>query len=183
MWMVKAITALGWIACYEGDWQEAEDRATEAICESEAFNEERQIAHSFTCRGWARLRLGRVEEASADFQRAAEILLRLEMTNRAQEPLAGLAQTAFQRGDLAAACAQAVDIAHHLLSHSLDRTVDTFLAIHTCHAILCAGGHPLADEVRELGQSHLRYRAAQIEPEYLDDFWAMPGHREMLGDG
>jgi len=54
LWMVKAITALGWIAFYGGDWQGAEERATEAIIESEAFSEERQIAHACTLRGWAR---------------------------------------------------------------------------------------------------------------------------------
>ncbi|RME56661.1 MAG: hypothetical protein D6790_14415, partial [Caldilineae bacterium] len=39
LWMVKAITALGWIAFYSGDWREAEARATESIAESEAFSE------------------------------------------------------------------------------------------------------------------------------------------------
>jgi DNA-binding SARP family transcriptional activator len=176
LWAVKAITALGWIAFYEGRWLEAEERASHGIAESEAFNEERQIAHSLTCRGWARLRLDRVDEAIPDFQRSAAILLRLEMENRAQEPLAGLAQAAWQMGDLAAAHAQALPIAHHLLTHPLDRTVDTFLAIHNCHAILRAAGDPLANEVSALAQAHLQYRAAHIEAEHLDGFWAMPGH-------
>ena len=176
MWMVKAIAALGWIAFYGGDWQEAEARATEAIVESEVFNEERQTAHSCTLRGWARLRLDRVDEAIPDFQRSAAILQRLEMENRAQEPLAGLAQAAWQMGDLAAAHAQAIPIALHLLTHPLDRTVDTFLAIHTCHAILRATGDPLSDRMSTLAQAHLQYRAAHIEAEHLDSFWAMPGH-------
>jgi len=176
LWKVKAITALGWIAFYEGKWQEAEERASEGIAESESFNEERQVAHSLTCRGWARLRLDRVAEAIPDFQRSAEILLRLEMANRAQEPLAGLAQAAWQVGDLQAAHAQSLPIARHLLVHPLDRTADTFLAIHTCHAILRATGDPLADEVSALAQAHLQYRAGQIEPEHLDGFWAMAGH-------
>ncbi|MBI3957268.1 MAG: hypothetical protein HY328_00565, partial [Chloroflexi bacterium] len=176
LWMVKTITALGWIAFYEGNWQEAEARASEGIVGSEAFGEERQIAHSLTCRGYARLRLGREWEAIPDFQRSAEILLRLEMDNRAQEPLAGLAQAAFQSGDLTGACAQAAGVAQHLLAHPLDRTVDTFLALHTCHTILRAANNPLAAEVRTLAQAHLRYRAGQIEPDYLDGFWAMPGH-------
>lgn len=179
LWTVRAITALGWIAFYEGDWVEAEARATEAIAESEAFNEERQIAHSCTLRGWARLRLGRVDEAIPDFQRSAEILLRLEMENRAQEPLAGLAQAALQKGDLPAASAQAIPIAQHLLAHPLDRTADTFLAIQTCHAILRGAGDPLAAAVQELALSHLRQRAGQIDPAHLDGFWAMPGHREL----
>jgi DNA-binding SARP family transcriptional activator len=176
MWVVKAITALGWIAFYEGAWGEAERQASEGITESEAFNEERQIAHSCTLRGWARLKLGRMEEAIPDFERSAEILLRLEMENRAQEPLAGLAQAAYQRGDLSAAHAQAAAIAAHLLSHPLDRTTDTFLAIHTCHAILCAAGDPLAGAVKALAQAHLQYRADNIEPEHLDGFWAVLGH-------
>jgi len=176
LWMVKAITALGWIAFYEGNWQEAERRASEAIAESETFGEERQIAHSLTCRGWARLRLGRVDDAIPDFQRSAEILLRLEMENRAQEPLAGLAQAALQRGDLAAACNQATAVAQHLITHPLDRTTDIFLAIHTCHAILATTGEPLAAEVKALAQTHLQHRAGQIEQEHLDAFWAMPGH-------
>jgi tetratricopeptide (TPR) repeat protein len=180
LWMVKAITALGWIAFYEGEWQGAEEQATEAIAESETFGEERQIAHSLTCRGWARLRLDRLEDAIPDFQRSAEILLRLEMENRAQEPLAGLAQAAFQRGDLAEACVQAIPIAQHLLTHPLDRTEDTFLAIHICHAILCAAGDPLAAGVKALVQAHLQHRSGQIDPDYLDDFWAMLGHQEII---
>ena len=182
MWQVKAIAALGWIAFYTGGWREAEERATEAIAQSEAFSEERQIAHSCTLRGWARLKLGRVEEASPDFQRSVEILQRLEMANRAQEPLAGLAEAACLRGDVAGAYAQARPIARHLLSHPLDRTNDTFLAIHTTHAILRAAGDPLAEEVRSLAQAHLEYRAANIEPAHLDAFWAMPGHRALLAD-
>lgn len=180
LWIVKAITALGWIAFYEGDWQEAEVRATDSIVESESFNEERQIAHSCTLRGWARLKQGQVDAAIPDFQRSAEILQRLEMANRAQEPLVGLAEAACLRGDVTAARAQARAIASHLLGHPLDRTTDTFLAIHTAHAILRAGGDPLADDVRGLAQAHLEYRAAQIEPEFLEGFWAMPGHKEML---
>ena len=182
LWMVKAITALGWIAFYKDDWAEAERRASEGITESEAFNEERQIAHSLTLRGWARLKQGRVEEAIPDFQRSAEILLRLEMTNRAQEPLAGLAQAAWQNGDLLAAHSQATPVAAHLLSHPLDRTTDTFLAIHTVHAILAAAGDSLAGDVQALAQVHLQYRADNLEPAYLDGFWAMPAHKEMLGD-
>ena len=182
LWMVKSITALGWIAFYEENWREAEERATEAIAESEAFNEERQIAHSCTLRGWARLRLGQVDEAIPDFQRSAEILLRLEMANRAQEPLAGLAQAAWQNGDLLAAHSLAAPVAAHLLSHPLDRTTDTFLAIHTVHAILTAASDPLAEEVKAQAQAHLQYRAANIDPEHLDDFWAMPGHKEMLDE-
>ena len=182
LWMIRSITALGWIAFYEGNWREAEERATEAIAESETFHEERQIAHSCTLRGWARLRMNRVDAAIPDFQRSAEILLRLEMTNRAQEPLAGLAEGACLRGDVAGAYAEALPVAVHLLSHPLDRTEDTFLAIHTCHAILRAAGDPLAQEVRALAQAHLRYRASHIEPEHLETFWAMPGHKEMLAD-
>ncbi|MGB5052309.1 MAG: hypothetical protein WBO46_25390, partial [Caldilineaceae bacterium] len=176
LWIVKAITALGWIAFHEGNWQEAQARATEAIAESETFNEDRQIAHACTLRGWARLKLGQVDAAIPDFQHSAEILLRLEMENRAQEPLAGLAQAALQSGDLPAAHAQARPIARHLLSHPLDRTTDTFLALHTVHAILCAAGDPLADDVRGLAQAHLAYRADNIDPAYRDAFWAMPGH-------
>jgi DNA-binding SARP family transcriptional activator len=183
MWMVKAITALGWIAFCEGGWQAAEARATEAIAESAAFNEERQVAHSCTLRGWARLKLNRADAAIPDFQRSAEILLRLEMENRAQEPLAGLAQAAWQNGDLSAAHSQAAAVARHLLSHPLDRTTDTFLAIHTCHAILCAAGDPLAEEVCGLALAHLEYRASHIEPEHLDGFWAMPGHKEFGPSG
>jgi DNA-binding SARP family transcriptional activator len=176
LWMVKAITALGWIAFYEGMWQEAEEWATQGIAESEAFNEERQVAHSCTCRGWARLRQGRVHGAIADFQRSAQILLQMEMVNRAQEPLAGLAQAAWQMGDLQSAHTQTVPIAGRLLTHPLDRTEDTFLAIHTCHAILAAAGDPLAADVHALAQEHLHYRAANIEPAYRVRFWAMPGH-------
>ena len=180
LWAVKSITALGWIAFYEGKWQAAADRATQSITESETFNEERQIAHSCTLRGWARLKQDRAEEAIPDFQRSAEILQRLEMANRAQEPLAGLAQAAWQNGDLPAAQSQALPIARHLLSHPLDRTTDTFLAIHTIHAILRAGRDPLAEEVQALAQAHLEYRAANIEPEHLDAFWAMPGHKAIV---
>ncbi len=182
LWMVKAITALGWIAFHEGKWQQAEERATEAIAESGSFNEERQIAHSCTLRGWARLRLGQLDAAIPDFERSAEILERLEMVNRAQEPLAGLAAAACLRGEVTGAHAQALPIAGHLLSHPLDRTTDTFLAIQTVHAILRAGGDPLAEEMRSLAQAHLQYRAANIEPEHLDAFWAMPGQREMLDE-
>jgi len=180
LWAVKAITALGWIGFFESRWKEAEARATEAIAGSESFSEERQIAHASTLRGWARLRLGRVDAALPDFQRSAEILLRLEMTNRAQEPLAGLAEAACLRGDVTEAHAQALPIARHLLSHSLDRTTDTFLAIHTSHAILRAGPDPLAEEVQALAQAHLQYRAANIEPEHLGGFWTMPGHKAIV---
>ena len=180
LWMVKAITALGWIAFYSGDWEEAERRASEGIIESQAFGEDRQIAHSLTCRGWARLRQGRIDGAIPDFQRSAELLQSLKMANRAQEALAGLAQAAFQNGVLPAAQSQSAAVAQHLLTHPLDRTVDAFLAIHTCHAILRAAGHPLAGDVKALALAHLHHRAATIEPEFLDGFWAMPGHQEML---
>ncbi|MBX2999221.1 MAG: AAA family ATPase [Caldilineaceae bacterium] len=176
----RVATTSGWIAFYGGDWQQAKVYAAEGVMKSGRFDDSRFTAHALTCRGWAHLRLSQVEEAIPDFQRSAEILLRLEMKNRAQEPLAGLAQAAFQKGDLAAAHAQALPIAHHLLSHPLDRTADTFLAIHIVHAILRAADDPLAEDVRGLGQAHLHYRAANIESEYLDDFWAMPGHEEMM---
>ena len=119
--------------------------------------------------------------AIPDFRRSVEILQRLEMENRAQEPLTGLAQAACLRGELTEAVRQAIPITRHLLSHPLDRTVDSFLAIHTYYAILRAAGDPLAGDVRGLAQAHLQHRAAHMDPAHRDAFWAMPGHWEMMG--
>jgi class 3 adenylate cyclase/tetratricopeptide (TPR) repeat protein len=139
-------------------------------------------ARALTQLGYALIEQGALDEATTRFRQSLALFRRLGAHNLAMEPLAGLARTAFARGDSAAALEHTDELLSYLALITLDGAEEPFRVYLTCYEILSAAADPRAEGVRDRAARLLITRAERIhDPQARRQFLEeIPIHRALL---
>ena len=130
-------------------------------------------AFVFTAEGHTHFALGQLPEAEDCFGKALQLRLALQQAQQAMEPLAGLAEVALTRGEVAAALAYAERMLPVVRSPWFAAAVEFFRVYWACYKALDASDDARASELLTDAYQRLMARAAQIEDDtmragYLD---------------
>lgn len=139
---------------------------------------------ALTVKGHGMLALGRLDEATAVYERLLVLRRQWGEGARTNDALAGLAAVACQRGDMPAALGHVAPILEFLGHKDLGGAEDPAFIYQTCVHILQAAGDGRAYLVREQARVFLYGRAASLhDPADRQRFLtAVPSHRALLGD-
>jgi len=135
--------------------------------------------------GSALVGVGELDEATEALEQALDLWQELGLTDRAVEPLAGLAQIALRRGDLALAQTYVDPMVGYLADPAALYDVWEPLGVYlTCVQVLRACEDPRAKEVLRQGYNELQTRADTIDDEglrwsYLENVTV---HREIVAE-
>jgi tetratricopeptide (TPR) repeat protein len=180
-WLTKSASELGLLHHFLGEQEAALEVLTRGLKLAEELGDRRQIGYALTRLGHTLTALGRLDEATAAYQKAFELHRALQQTNRSMYPLAGLASLAHRQGKLPRAQQIVEQILDHLATRQLDATDEALQVYLTCAQILRAAGDPRSAPLIEMAREQLRRRAATIADEAaLRSFWAAPLHRNVV---
>ena len=180
-WICKIWSELSLLHWLQGEFASARETAERAHTLAQEVGDRRQVGYTLTRLGRALHGLGCYPESAAAFHEAYALHWDLEQTNRAMEPLAGLALSALQQQELAQAIQSVETILAHLQTRQLDRTDEALYVYMTCHAVLVATQDPRAAELHRCAHDQLQSRAATLpDDEARQQFWFAPNHADVL---
>ena len=114
-WLPKPTwSELALVDYFVGDLAAALAYLTRALQMAEELGDRRQMGYALTRLGYTLTALGRFDAAAAALQKAFQLHHALQQTNRSLYALAGLAQLAFQQGELLHALQFVAQIVDHL---------------------------------------------------------------------
>jgi len=139
----------------------------QAVTISRALGERDTLAYAETCLGQALAATGQFARASVTYAGALTLRKTLGQTSQALEPLAGLADVAWQQDDLPGAQRYVEEILAQLGPQTFAGIVELMRIYLICHRVLRAAGDRRADNVLQLAYQILQTRAAKIQAEAL----------------
>ena len=134
---------------------------------------------------WGRVLVsqGRLAEAAELFQQAIIYFRQMEQVNHTTIPLAGMAEVALRRGDLAVAQSWVEPILTHLQTHQLDRTDEELYVYRVCYQVLRAAKDTRVADLLQLALEQLQSRAATLDNDCQRQmFWSVLSHAEVLAE-
>jgi tetratricopeptide (TPR) repeat protein len=179
---VAALTNLSLFSWALEDFWAARTYSEDALALAREISYRAGEAFALTFLGHAFSGLKRYPSAQSAYLEALAIRRELEQHNLVCEPLAGLADLAFQEGNLMEANSYAAEILHHLDEGGSLDGIDLPLLIYTiCYKVLRAGGNPRASEILEKGYSLLQAQAEKIKDKELRKSFVenVPWHAEI----
>ncbi len=155
------------LSSYNGaleDYETALNYALQGQALARRIREPSSEAWASTYIGHCRLAQGEIEAAATAYQEALDIREKFDQPLLATEPLAGLAQTALDAGDLSTARARLNDILAFLDSNgSLEGTDEPMRVYLICYKVLEQTGDPRAREILQTAYDLLQAHAANIQ--------------------
>ncbi|HRQ40251.1 MAG TPA: tetratricopeptide repeat protein [Chloroflexota bacterium] len=139
---------------------------------------------ALTAKGQGLLALGRLDEATAVYERLLALRRQWGEGTRTNDALAGLAAVACRQGDVRTALHHVEPILEFLKHNELDTAEDPAFIYRTCVHILQAAGDGRAHQVLEQAREFLHGRAASLhDPDDRQRFLtAVAAHRALSGD-
>jgi len=173
---------MGLLAHLMNDNRRALDYCTQALEVSLETGERDTEAYARTCLGHALLELGRVAEATANYEQAAEMRRNNGQLTQILEPLAGLARVHLRLGDAKTAATYVAEILPHLSVHTYAGIVELIRIYLTCYRVLYLQEDSRAKEILTMGYRVLQDRAAKILDTNLrkNYFENIIAHRDLM---
>jgi predicted ATPase len=206
-WIREALAGLGTVALHLGDTVTAQMQYQQALSLARKLGDRRhegkflgnlgqvsylsgngQAAHdlnhqadAFVYSGHGLLDQGKLDEATAAYQRALEVRRQLGQSNQAIECLASLAHVALRCGDTTLANAHAEEILAYLKTNTLSALGEPFVYL-TIYQVLQAKSDARAHDLLEQAYTRLQARAAKIPDERLQNSFVenVPSHRALV---
>lgn len=173
---------MGLLAHLMNNQRQALEYCTQALEVSLEIGERDTEAFARTCLGHALLELGRVAEATINYEQAAEIRKNNGQLTQALEPLAGLARVHLRLGDATAALVYVEEILPQLNVHTYAGIVELIRIYLTCYRVLYLVEDPRTTDILTMGYQILQERSAKILDANLRQYYFenIIAHRELM---
>lgn len=158
---------LGLLWLHLGDPTQALACSEQAVTISRALGERDTLAYAETCLAQALAATGQFARAAATYAGALTLRKTLGQTSQALEPLAGLAEVAWQQGDFPGAQRYVEEILAQLGPQTFAGIVELMRIYLICYRVLRTTDNPRARDVLQLAHQILQARAAKIQDEDL----------------